>query len=322
VTPSGSFNYYQNFMGDMTLNGKLTLGDGMVRYGFPVLGDKTFTFDPQSFVQFNGNIMNPAFDIKATDKIRGSVVNASGNSQLVNFLVQLLASGTLSAPKVSFDLSTDDDLSLQNELSSMSPDQRSMQAMNLLITGRYQGAGMKSSSTNLVTGSLYGFLTSTLNSWAAQNIRGVDLSFGVDQYDKSVNGEKSSATSYSYQVSKSLFNNRFKIVVGGNYTTDATVDESFAENLFSDVSFEYTLKQTNNLTMLLKLYRHLGYESILEGEVTETGLGFVMRRRLSTLRNLFKVRWGKRKPRVEAVEVRDSTSVRSERDSVTKTDDK
>lgn len=316
VTPSGSFNYFQNFMGDMTLNGKLLLGYGLVRYGFPVLGDKTFTFDPQSYVQFNGNIMNPSFNVVATDKIRGSVVNSSGNSQMVNFLVQLLASGSLSAPKVSFDLSTDDDLSLQNELSSMSADQRSMQAMNLLITGRYQGAGMKSSSSNLVTGSLYGFLTSTLNNWAAQNIRGVDLSFGVDQYDKSTNGEKSSAMSYSYQVSKSLFNNKFKIVVGGNYTTDASVDESFAENLFSDVSFEYTLKQTNNLTMLAKLYRHLGYESILEGEVTETGIGFVMKRRLSNLRRLFNVRWGSRKPAVEAVEEKDSTKIVNERDTL------
>lgn len=296
LTPSGRLSYYQNYMGDMSLNGQIKLGEGLVRYGFPVLGDKTFNFGPQSYVQFNGNVMNPSFDILATDKIKGGVTTSGGNSRMVNFLVSLSATGTLSAPKVQFDLSTDDDLSLQNELTSMSADQRSMQAMNLLITGRYEGSGMKSSNGNFVTGQLYGFLASTLNSWAAQTIRGVDLSFGIDQYASGSGGATTTATSYSYQVSKSLFNNKFKIVVGGNYTADANADENFAENLLSDVSFEYTLKQTNNLTMLVKLYRHMGFESILEGEVTSTGVGFEMRRRLSTLKSLFKVRWGKKKP--------------------------
>lgn len=45
--------------------------------------------------------------------------------------------------------------------------------------------------------------------------------------------------------------------------------------------------------MYLKLFRHNGYESIVEGEVTETGVGFVMRRRMSNLRQLF--RFGRRK---------------------------
>ena len=294
VQPSGNLGFYQNYMGDMSLNGQIYTGNGMARYNFPVLGDKSFTFAPDSYILFNGNVMNPAFNITAYDKVKASVVNSSGNSNLVNFLVTVKVTNNLAAPKVNFDLSTDDDLSLQNELQSMSPDQRSTQAMNLLITGRYSGQGMKTDAGPL-TGNLYGFLASTLNQWAAKNIRGVDLNFGVDQYDRSRDGQKSTTTSYSYQVSKSLFNNKFKIVVGGNYSTDTNPEDNLAENLFSDVSFEYTLKQTTNLSMLVKLYRHIGYESILEGEVTETGVGFVMRRRLSDLRRLFRVRWGKRR---------------------------
>lgn len=295
LTPSGTLNFFRNFMGDMTLNGQLFLGNGFARYNIPVLGDKTFTFDPQSFVLFNGDLMNPTLNIHATDQVKATVVNSSGNSNQANFLVGLNITNNLNNPKVEFDLSTNDDLSLQNELQSMSADQRSTQAMNLLITGRYQGSGMKTTSGPVAENMLYGFLTSTLNQWAAKNIRGVDLSFGVDQYDKTVDGQNSSTTSYSYQVSKSLFSNRFKIVVGGNYSTDASVDENFAQNLISDISFEYTLKQTNSLSMLVRLFRHVGYESILEGEITETGVGFTMRRRLSDLRRLFKVRWGKRK---------------------------
>ena len=96
-------------------------------------------------------------------------------------------------------------------------------------------------------------------------------------------------------------------MVGGNYSTDASADENFAQNLISDISFEYTLKQTNSLTMLVRLFRHVGFESVLEGEVTETGVGFTMRRRLGDLRRLFSVRWGKKKtPAVQIPPASDS----------------
>ena len=90
---------------------------------------------------------------------------------------------------------------------------------------------------------------------------------------------------YSDQVSKSLFNDRIKIVVGGNYSTDANADENFSQNLINDISFEYFLNKTR--TMYLRIFRHTGYESILEGEITQTGVGFVYRRKLRRLGDMF-----------------------------------
>ena len=46
--------------------------------------------------------------------------------------------------------------------------------------------------------------------------------------------------------------------------------------------------------MYLRLFRHTGYESILEGEITETGVGFVMKRRLDRIWNLFNFLPGRR----------------------------
>ncbi len=289
LNPSGTLRYFQNYMGDMRLNGQLNLGEGFARYSLPGVGEKKFAFDPNSYVLWNGDIMNPLLHISAFDDMKVNVVQSGGNSRLVDFKVSLAVSNTLSSPGVTFDLSADDDVTIQNELQSMSADQRATQAMNLLLTGQYSGQGVKTASnSNFATSLLYNFLTSQVNTWAANHIRGVDLSFGVDQYDKTVDGQSSTTTSYSYQVSKSLFNNKFKIVVGGNYSTDASADENFAQNLLSDISFEYMIKQTNTLSMYLKLFRHNGFESIVEGEVTETGVGFVMRRRLSNLRQLFR----------------------------------
>jgi len=304
--PSANLNYFQNYMGDMRLNGTLTLGNGFVRYGIPMVTDVMFSFNPSSQVIWGGDIMNPTLNITATEEKKASVTQGSGNS-LVNFLVTLKATGSLNSPKVLFDLSTNDDISLQNELQSMSADQRQTQAMNLLLYGQYTGQNAKSSSglgSNLSGNMLYGFLESQLNSWAAKNIRGVDLSFGIDQYDRVKDGASSTQTSYSYQVSKTLFNNRFKIHVGGNYSTDASADENLSQNLISDISAEYVLKQTETVNMSVKLFRHTGFESVLEGEITETGAGFVLKRKLDNLLRLFSFRRGRRKVRTDSTAVK------------------
>ncbi len=285
--PSGTLNYYQNYMGDMRLTGTLSTGEGFARYSLPAIGQKMLAFDPQSNIVWSGDIMNPTINVSGHNNIKANVVE-NGNSRLVDFVVMADVGGTLSAPKLNFDLRAENDISIENQLQSMSADQRSQQAMSLFIYGQYTANGVRTDS-GPTTGMLYSYLTGKLNSWAAQNIRGVDLSFGVDQYDKVVDGNNSTTMSYSYQVSKSLFNNRFKISVGGNYSTDASADENFSENLISDISFEYILKQTQNLTMYARLFRHTGYESILEGEITETGVGFVLKRRLATLRHLFRL---------------------------------
>lgn len=296
ISPTANLNYSQNYMGDMNLNGTLTLGNGYVRYSVPVIGEKLFTFNPASTITWSGNVMNPTLNVTATDEMKANVTSGN-NSRLVNFLVTLHATNALNNLKVAFDLATNDDLSIQNELQSMSPDQRQTQAMNLLLYGQYTGQNTKANA-NLDGNFLYSFLESQLNSWAAKHIRGVDLSFGINQYDKMTNGVSNTQTSYSYQVSKSLFNNRFKIQVGGNYSTDANADENLADNLVSDVSMEYVLKQTQTTNMSVRLFRHVGYESILEGEITEMGAGFVMKRRIDNLKSLFRIRWGKRKPKV------------------------
>lgn len=306
LSPSASLNYFQNYMGDMRLNGTLTLGNGFARYSIPVVGEKKFTFNPASAVTWGGDIMNPTLNIKATDDLKANVTT-NGNSRLAEFIVSLNVSGTLNNPKVLFDLSCNDDMSLQNELSSMSADQRQTQAMNLLLYGQYTGQNTKASA-NLSGNMLYSFLESQLNSLAAKYVKGVDLSFGIDQYNSTNNGATSTATSYSYQVSKSLFNNRFKIQVGGNYSTDNSGDASLADNLFSDVSLEYMLKQTETVNMSVKLFRHTGYESILEGEVTETGVAFVMKRKLENLLRLFRFLTRRKKhTEVEAVPVKEDT---------------
>lgn len=300
IQGTGNLNYLMTPMnGDGRLTGRFTINSGFVRYtpaintggvSMSIMSEKNFTFQEGSYVAFNGDILNPTINVKATDRLKANVTQSGQNSRLVNFDVEVAVTNTLQNLNVAFNLSTDDDITIQNELTSMSPEQRANQAMNLLLYNQYTGPGTKANA-NLSGNPLYSFLASQLNTWAANNIKGVDISFGIDQYDTTTDGSKSTTTSYSYRVSKTLFNDRFKIVVGGNYSTDADADENFSQNLINDISFEYMLNRSGS--MYVRLFRHVGFESILEGEITQTGVGFVMKRKLNSLRDLF--RFGRQK---------------------------
>lgn len=282
IQAAGQLQYTSDYLGDQRLTGRMALNKGYVRYGMPpVMSEKTFNIEEGSNIVFNGPVMNPTLNLHATDNIKASV-SSQNNPRVVTFDVGLNVTGTLEQMNVVFGLSSPDDLEIQNEIESMSPDQRANQAMNLLLYGSYTGPGTKASTMG---NPLYNFLEGQLNSLASSAIKGVDISFGIDQLDRNRNGLNSTAMQYSYRVSKSLFDDRFKIVVGGNYTTDADADENFSQNLIADISFEYMINKSG--TMYVRLFRHTGYESILEGEITQTGVGFVYRHKFRSFRDIF-----------------------------------
>lgn len=286
VNGSGQLKYSQDFAGKTTLVGRYTVNDGQVRYSPPLISQKVFDFTSGSSIIWTGDMMNPQLDLSATEKVKASVTGSGQNSRLVDFLITANVTNTLSNMGLNFDMSTDNDLTVQNELQSMTPVQRSNAAINMLLYNSYTGTNTQSNSGITTSGALYSFLQSQLNSWAASTLKGVDLSFGINQYDETENGSRSTETSYSYRLSKSLFNDRFKVVIGGEYSTDATSEQNFSENLISDISFEYNLNNTG--TKYMRLFRHTGYESLLEGEITQMGVGFVMKRKVSSLRHLFR----------------------------------
>ncbi|MCM1505424.1 MAG: translocation/assembly module TamB, partial [Muribaculum sp.] len=287
LMPSGDVMFTMSELNGDRMTGRIDINSGFVRYTPPLMSEKNFSFQEGSYIAFNGDMMNPLLNIHAVDVMKANVTQEGQNSRLVNFDVILSITNSLDNMNVAFDLSTDDDITVQNELASMSAEQRANQAMNMLLYNVYTGAGTKGNA-NLSGNQLYSFLTSKLNSWAANNIHGVDISFGIDQYDKTSGGSTTSTTSYSYRVSKTFFNDRFKIVVGGNYSTDSDADENFSQNLINDISFEYMLNRSGSI--FIRIFRHTGYESILEGEITQTGVGFVLKKKLNSLWELFGIK--------------------------------
>ena len=280
----GALTYTLNPLGDSRFSGKYIVSGGFVRYKPPVISEKKFDIVSGSYVEWTGNMLDPAFNLTAIDKIRTNVTtDGSGTSQAVTFNVSINIRNTLSDMAVTFDLSAPENLTMQNQLASLTAEQRSSQAMSLLIYNTYTGPGTtaKVNSSN----PLNALIAKELNQWAQNSLKGVDLSFGINSYDATSTGGKQ-YTDYSYQMSKSLFNNRVRAIIGGKFSTDSDPTENLKENLIDDISLEYMLTKRDNI--FIKLFRHTDYESILEGEVIETGVGFVIRKKLLKLSDLFR----------------------------------
>lgn len=278
----GNLTYTMNPLGDVRLSGKYVLSGGSVRYNPPIISQKIFKITPDSYVEWIGNIADPAFNITAVETVRANVSSDGQDNRAVNFDISINIRNSLDNLEVSFGLSAPEDLTMQNQLNSLTAEQRANQAMNLLIYNTYTGPGTtaKVSSEN----PLNSFIQKELNQWAQNNLKGVDLSFGINSYgEDDPNGQR---TDYSYRLSKNLFSNRVRAVIGGKFSTDADPSQNLKENLIDDISLEYMLTKRDN--MYLKVFRHTGYESILEGEITETGVGFVIRKKLLRLGDLFK----------------------------------
>ena len=279
----GNLAYTMNPLGDTRLSGRYVLSGGTVRYNPPVIAQKVFQIKPGGYVEWLGDLADPSFNITAVETVRANVSSDDGQeSRPVNFDISINIRNTLNDLEISFGLAAPEDLTMQNQLNSLTAEQRANQAMNLLIYNTYTGPGTtaKVSSEN----PLNTFIQNELNQWAQNNLKGVDLSFGIDSYGQDdPNGQR---TDYSYRLSKNLFSNRIRAVIGGKFSTDSDPTQNLKENLIDDISLEYMLDKRDN--MYIRIFRHTGYESILEGEITETGVGFVIRKKLSRLGDLFR----------------------------------
>ncbi len=280
----GDLTFSMNTQGDVRLSGRYELSGGTVYYRPPMIAQKVFAVQRGSYVEWTGTAANPEFHVSATQSMEVELTYDDGPGEQVDFDISVDISGTLGRMDMRFDLAAPSNLAIQNQLLGMDAEERMRQSLTLLLYGQYTGPGVSSKGASFdARRQIADFISREVNQWARNNLRGVDFSMGIDRRTDGISG--GTHTDYSYSVSKSLFSDRVKLSVGGSVSDNATGD-NFAGNLLEDVSLEYRINDRG--TMLLKLYHYNTRESILEGEVTETGGGFIMRKKVNKIGDIFK----------------------------------
>lgn len=280
VRGGGKLTLRMTPQGEMRLTGRMTVDEGRMNYELPVIPLRTFTLSKGAYVEFKGDMFNPTLAITATEKVR-SVITENDRQRSVTFISGMKISRTLEDLGLEFLIESPDDLSIQNQLTAMSPEGRNKAAIALMATGMYitddhlAVGGIKASNA------LNAFLQNEIQNIAGKALATIDLSFGMEN-GTTASGQ--STTDYSFQFSKRFLNNRMNLVVGGKVSTGADAHNT-AESFIDNIALEYRLDAAGK--RYVRVFYDREAQDALEGTLMKTGFGLVLRRKSETLGELF-----------------------------------
>lgn len=267
--------------GDMRMTGLFTTNSGEMKYQLPVIPLKTFQIVQGSYVQFTGDVMNPTLNIAAKERTK-AVVTEDDKQRSVAFDVGVKITKPFNDMGLEFTIEAPEDLNIQNQLASMSAEQRGKAAVTMMATGMYMtDETMMSGSGFKANNALNAFLQSEIQNIAGSALKTIDINLGVESGTSQTG---TSTTDYSFQFAKRFWGNRISVIIGGKVSTGADATNS-AESFINNVSVEYRLDQ--GATRYVKAFYDRDTQDPLEGQLTKTGAGLVLRRKTDKLGELF-----------------------------------
>jgi hypothetical protein len=225
--------------------------------------------------------MNPTLNIQAKERMK-SVVTENDQQRSVAFDVGVAISKTLENMGLEFTVDAPEDMGIQNQLTAMTPAQRSKVAVSLMATGLFMGDGTGAKGGNMQAGSaLSAFLQSEIQNIAGSALKTVDINFGIEN---STTQTGATTTDYSFQFSKRFFNNRFAVNIGGKVSTGNEANNS-AASFIDNITLEYRLDK--GATRYVQIFYDRSNYDPLEGQLTKMGTGIVLRKKTNKLGELF-----------------------------------
>jgi hypothetical protein len=222
--------------------------------------------------------------------------------QRIPFNTLLKMKGELLKPQISFDITTDDKnnavassvvSTVDAKLAQLRTEEAEMnkQVFAMLLLGRFVGenpfqSGAGLSAEAMARQSVSKLLSQQLNNLASGLIKGVDLNFGLDSSEDYSSGEKNTRTDLNVDISKKLLNDRLKVTVGSNFGLegDARQNEN-TTNIAGNVTVDYSLSKDGRY--MLRAYRKDEYQVALQGQIVETGVGFIITLDYDKFREIF-----------------------------------
>ncbi len=312
VRGTASLSGGMNKNGRMTLTGTYVLDDGAYNLSLNLLKRK-FNLQRGSTITWTGDPTGATIDITATYLCTTAPISLVGNqlsgmsqeeinkyNQKLPFLVNLKMQGLLLKPQITFSIvlppseaalwqNVDSKLAEVNtNASEVNKQVFALLLFNTFISenpfestsGGNTGAGLVASQ------SASNILTSQLNQLAGGFGKRVDLSLNVNS-DQSYNtsGQAVNQTALQVGVSKNLFSNRIKVSVGSDFQLSGASLGPNASNIAGNVNIDYTL--TPDGKYIIKVYSINQYNTVVQGQVVQTGVSFIVTLDFDTFNELF-----------------------------------
>ena len=278
-------------LGTMSLVGRYDFSGGEVQYEFPVVGRRHFNIEPESYLVWSGDPLDPYLHFIASQKLRADVTRGETTNK-VDFEVSIKADENLRDLSLAFDLAAPEDLETQTQLSAMSEEERGKQAVAMLVSGTYLASDLGQISMEKV---LSNVAMSELNNLTGKLLQGTNLSLGMEL--GGYNQSQLQQTNYTYSFSRRFLNDRIRFVIGGRVAS-GNLPTNYEQTFIDNVTFEYRLDEAGQ--QYVTLFHKRNNDNMLEGVVTETGIGYLVKLKTRRFIDLLDPRnymwWQKKKP--------------------------
>jgi hypothetical protein len=322
--------------GKITMTGNYTVEEGAYNLSFNFIKRK-FDIKKGSTITWTGEPTAADVDITAIYEAETAPLDlvekqVSGNSaaarniykQKLPFQVMLIMKGELMKPNLSFDIdlpegnynvSSEVTSTVEARLSQLKnePSELNKQVFALLLLNRFiaenpfESAAGGGGAESIARQSASRLLSDQLNKLAGGLVNGVDLNFDLNSEEDYTTGQLQNRTDLNVGLSKQLLNDRLKVTIGSNFELEGPTNAGRkTTNIAGDISVDYQLSKDGKY--LLRAYRKDQYV-VIQGQVIETGLGFIM----NVDYNQFKELFAKKTEEVKAFKRMDRERRREER---------
>jgi translocation and assembly module TamB len=281
----GVLNYNMLVNNQINLTGKYEINKGTADVKMTGWPNKSFNITKGGYLRWDGKLEDPEINFEAVNRVRSSYTNPVDNKPRdVDFNVTLRLAKRLSTLEVLFTINTPDQY-LMSIINTLSPEEQMRQALTILLFAKIDLPGI-STSSDYMTEQVNQLVASQLNQLTKTTFKGIDISFGIDSYVQTTqSGGQETKTSLSYELKRSLLNNRAQIEISGRLN-DVNKQPGASDLSMNNFSFEYRLD--SSATKFFKVYNEHTYEDVFEGEVIKTGIGITYRKSYPTLGDIWR----------------------------------
>lgn len=306
IDPSGKIN----------LAGSYELEQGSYELTFNFVRRK-FDIEKGSRIVWEGEPTKATVDLKAVyvanaaplDLVKNQLEEATAFTrntymQKLPFDVHLTMEGELLKPEISFDIILPEEkkyavsgeiiTTVRTRLDQLrqEPGEMNKQVFSLLLLNRFMADNPFNSSGGAINAgalarqSVSKLLTEQLNRLAEDLVAGVDLKFDVLSSEDYTTGERRDRTDLNVGLSKQLLNDRLTVSVGSNFELEGPQNSNQqSTNIAGNIALDYQISRDNRY--LLRAYRKNEYQGVIDGQIIETGVGFIITVDYNRFREIF-----------------------------------
>ncbi|WP_199120422.1 translocation/assembly module TamB domain-containing protein [Pedobacter sp. ASV28] len=300
--------------GKISMTGRYEIVDGSYSISIAPLGKKPFKLVKGSTIIWTGEPTEANVNLTALYEVNAAPIDLLNQPDLVQaktklpFQVYLYMKGELLKPIISFKIDlpenergTEIGSLAYTRLQNVNRDENELnkQVFALLALNRFIAnnpfqslAGGGGGLSTIARSSVSRLLSEQLNNLASDLIQGVDIDFGLNSSEDYSTGSLQQRTDLEIGLSKKLLSDRLTVTVGSSFALEGpqTANQN-STNIAGNVNIEYALSRDGRYR--LRAYRRNQNESVIEGQIIETGVGFTLVVDYNKFREIFQKRRNK-----------------------------